>query len=112
MTLRTVTSDWTASYDDPISLEEGEVFWPTDETFDWQCHTWVWAQNRSGKVGWVPESLAKYVDGNTVAAKCFSAQELTCRKGEKLQVIDETHGWTLCQNAGGLLGWVPNEHLG
>ncbi len=107
-----VIADWKASYDDPISLEEGEEVQLTEKTENWGGHVWVWAKNQAGREGWIPDSLFKRVGTKVYATNAYSAQELTCRRGEEVRGIDETHGWVLCKSTDGSVGWVPAEHLG
>ncbi|MBY5932943.1 hypothetical protein KUV51_08040 [Tateyamaria omphalii] len=106
-----VVTDWTAAYEHPITLEEGDELWLSGKSDNWDGHIWVWAKDRAGREGWIPDNLAKRVGGKTYARAPFSAQELTCQLGEKLDGIDETHGWVLCRNTNGMVGWVPSRSL-
>ena len=73
MQSRLVIAEWEAAYAHPISLEEGEEFWLTGKTDSWDGHIWVWARNRAGREGWVPDSLGEYVSGKTYDKIFFSA---------------------------------------
>ncbi|MCK0167422.1 SH3 domain-containing protein [Jannaschia sp. S6380] len=106
-----VATDWNATYDDPISLEMGDELWLTGRTDSWDGHVWVWAKNSVGQEGWIPNDLVRKTKGRTYARMSFSALELTCRQGEDLLGMAERHGWTLCKNADGLVGWVPSRNL-
>ena len=111
MTTCYVVADWTAAYDDPITLDEGEEVWLTEKTENWGGHVWVWAKDRAGREGWIPDSISERAGAKTYAKIAFSAQELTCHRGEELHSLDETHGWVLCRNSNGSVGWVPGENL-
>ncbi|MEP4247824.1 SH3 domain-containing protein [Tateyamaria sp.] len=108
---RHVIADWDATYDDPILLSKGEELWLTGKSADWDGYVWVWAKNEAGQEGWIPDNLAKDVDGKTFAKTEFSALELTCRQGEALHGTAEIHGWVLCKNSVGSVGWVPARNL-
>ena len=106
-----VIDDWQASYDAPISLDEGEEIQLTEKTENWGGHVWIWAKNRSGREGWIPDTLFRRTGTKAYSKVNYSAQELTCHRGEVLQAINETHGWVLCKNTNGQVGWVPAENL-
>ncbi|MEM9013126.1 MAG: SH3 domain-containing protein [Pseudomonadota bacterium] len=111
MTDYEVTTDWTAAYEHPIELEKGEELWLSGKSDNWGGHTWVWARNTVGKEGWIPDDLVIGVAERTYARTHFSAKELTCRQGETLYGIEETHGWVLCRNTNNSVGWVPSRNL-
>jgi SH3-like domain-containing protein len=106
-----VIADWEASYENPIALAVGDEVWLSGKIDNWDGHVWAWAKDRTGREGWIPDNLAEDVGDRTYARSSFSAQELTCQSGEKLDGIDKTHGWVLCRNADGLVGWVPSRNL-
>lgn len=106
-----VIEDWRATYEDPIVLMEGEELWLTGKTDDWDGHIWVWAKNRAGKEGWIPDQLVRKVGDKAYANTAFSALELTCHRGEMLEGFDKVNGWIMCTAAGGLKGWVPARNL-
>ncbi|MEM9049836.1 MAG: SH3 domain-containing protein [Pseudomonadota bacterium] len=105
-----VVQAWTASYPDPIQLAKGEPVDLDGREDVWDGHRWLWAKNRAGKAGWIPDSLIP-PDPPFAALAAYDALELTCQKGELLQGLMIQHGWALCRNAGGQTGWVPMRNL-
>lgn len=106
-----VTADWTATYPDPICLQRGDAFSLSDETFDWDGHTWIWARSEDGREGWIPDDLARRSEGVLRAQEAFSAMELSCRAGEQLHGLKQRHGWVWCRHPDGRTGWVPHGYL-
>jgi len=109
--LFSVVSPWTATYPDPITLRAGEAVKLNGKTDEWDGHCWLWAENPAGKAGWVPDSLVDRTSAGYRAVAEYSAIELTCRSGEILRGLDETHGWVLCRSSDGAVGWVPSKNL-
>ena len=106
-----VNEPWTASYPDPIALTAGENLTLAGKTEVWNGSTWLWARDIRGKEGWIPDTLVTTADGQTRAARAFDAMELSCKRGELLTGIEETHGWVLCRSENETEGWVPAENL-
>ncbi|MGR3321513.1 MAG: SH3 domain-containing protein [Pseudooceanicola sp.] len=108
----TVKEDWTRSYPDPIAIEAGARIALTGREDVWDGHRWLWARDAEGREGWVPDSMIRSdPDGLTEAAQDYSAMELTCHAGEVLEVVEATHGWCLCRDPKGQMGWVPSRNL-
>lgn len=101
------TADWTASYDRPVALSRGEALVLDGRSDTWDGHRWLWARDPRGREGWVPDDLPVASGTGHVAARDYSAQELTCRIGDALTAVALTHGWAWCRNAAGGEGWVP-----
>ncbi len=105
-----VIESWTATYSDPIEVLEGELIELDGRTDVWDGHTWLWAKNRNGKEGWIPDCLVS--DTNPArATETYTAVELTCQKGETLKGENVLHGWVFCSNEKGQKGWVPERNL-
>ena len=96
-----------ASYPDPIVVTTGEQLRLTGRSDLWDGHRWLWAISAGGKEGWVPDDLVVRSSQSCHADRNYSAVELTCTKGERLEVLSQTHGWAWCRNAAGETGWVP-----
>jgi SH3-like domain-containing protein len=111
MTTRRVIADWMASYPDPIEVSAGDPITLDGREEIWDGHRWLWARNRDGKEGWIPDSLVARGE-TTMTAEDYTARELSCGKGQLLTVLGATHGWTFCENADGDRGWVPDRNLG
>jgi hypothetical protein len=105
-----VTEDWTATYDAPVVLSAGETIELSGRQDIWDGHIWLWAKSPAGKEGWIPDSLVRTINGKHVAGEDYSAIELTCKRGQIVTGVEETHGWVLCR-AEGRTGWVPKNHL-
>jgi len=106
-----VTEDWTATYDAPIALSAGETIELSGRQDIWDGYIWLWARCTAGKEGWIPDSLVRTMNGRQIAGEDYSAMELTCKRGQVVTGIKETHGWVLCRTAEGRTGWVPRNHL-
>ncbi|RMC37625.1 SH3 domain-containing protein [Paracoccus alkanivorans] len=107
-----VISDWSASYDQPIELAAGEGLELSGRKDCWDGHLWLWARSfATGREGWIPDSLPLCRAGKLVSGCDYSARELTCRTGQILASLGETHGWVLCEAEVGDIGWVPRACL-
>lgn len=102
-----VIEGWTASYTNPVRVRAGEALVLDGREDLWDGHRWLWARGPDGREGWVPDSL---VAPDGTASRDYSALELTCDAGERLEAVEERHGWVLCRNAEGE-GWVPVRNL-
>lgn len=96
-----------ASYPDPIRLARGESLALTGREDNWDGHRFLWAVAADGRAGWVPAGLIVEGDGGPVAARDYSAVELTCAAGETVELLWQTHGWAWCRTAAGAEGWLP-----
>lgn len=102
-----VSSEWAASYEDPIVLAAGERLTLTGERDVWDGFTWLWAVSEQGKEGWLPDDLPQEAGNGFVASEAYSAVELDCPAGAELELLREKHGWAWCRNDRGREGWVP-----
>jgi SH3-like domain-containing protein len=105
--LLTVITPHTASYADPIVVTQGQPLILSGRVDVWDGHRWLWATAADGREGWVPDSLIAGLEARPVADRDYSAMELTCAPGERLERLAETHGWVWCRNASGEKGLVP-----
>lgn len=105
-----VTADWRASYDNPIAVTAGTPLTLSGREDSWDGYRWLWAE-AEGRAGWVPDSLARREGECIVAARNFAARELTCCAGDRLEGLEETHGWVWCRAIDGRTGWVPSGNL-
>lgn len=106
----TVITDWTASYDDPIQVGAGDPVTLDGQSDVWDGHKWLWAKNRDGQQGWIPDLLVS-IEIPHCATEDYNAMELTCRSGQVLMGEKMMHGWVLCTNNTGQRGWVPARNL-
>lgn len=100
-----------ASYADPIAVRQGQALHVTERVEVWDGHTWVWASADDGRSGWVPDTLIQRDGASAVARYDYSAIELSCADGARLEVGIATHGWAWCTDAHGQNGWVPQRNL-
>ena len=100
-----------ASYADPIAVAAGDALILTGRADIWEGHRWLWAVAPDGREGWVPDTLPVIPDGTARAERDYSARELDCAEGAQLEALAATHGWTLCRDAAGATGWVPDRCL-
>jgi hypothetical protein len=110
--LKVVVEDHNATYSDPIAVRAGDPIILSGAKDHWDGHLWLWAEGPDGRSGWVPDTIVEQINGKTCAARHYSAAELTCRKGEVVQVTEETHGWAWCCLETDQQGWVPLRNLG
>ncbi len=108
---RIVRESHNASYADPIAVGAGEPLTLTGREDDWDGHRWLWAVAPDGREGWVPDDLAVGQGDGHVAARDYTAIELTCTAGEVVDVVRESHGWAWCRAQDGREGWVPRRNL-
>ncbi len=104
---RTVKEAHAASYADPIRVAAGAALTLTGREDIWDGHRWLWAVADDGREGWIPDDLVTDDDGRSVAARDYSAVELTCAVGDIVELQHQTHGWAWCQTAAGDEGWLP-----
>jgi hypothetical protein len=105
-----VTQAWQATYADPIELNTGDEL--TLGRRDSEYPGWVWAACvRTGKSGWVPETLVQMKDDLPVARRAYSGRELNVQPGDIVTVIDTLFGWHWAQLKSGVVGWLPANHV-
>ena len=106
-----VTEGWTASRADAVAVAAGDPLVHDGRRDDWDGHAWLWVRSACGREGWVPDDFVERHGAGWRARAAFDAAELTCAAGETLDVLDATHGWSLCAAADGRRGWVPDRNL-
>jgi hypothetical protein len=63
--------------------------------------------NGRGLGGWLPEALI--TEGR--ATDDFDTRELTVSVGATVNVLESRAGWSLCVDADGAVGWLPDTCL-
>ena len=106
-----VIASHAAKYPDPIEVTAGDRLMPTGDFEIWDGYRWLWAVAADGKTGWIPDTLVAGGDEAAIARMDYSALELSCTIGERLEIISEQHGWAWCRNAARSEGWVPLRNL-
>ena len=110
MTCQVVTA-WVRIYDPALSVKAGDQVTLGHEDDEWPG--WIWCMPATGPSGWLPkQKLTVSSDGKTaVMTVDYDTRELTVVPGESVQRIRQELGWSLCQNANGETGWVPDRCL-
>ena len=103
MALRRVPRDHAASYADPIEVRAGDPLALSGREEVWDGGRWLWAAGPDGREGWVPDDLPR----GGVAARDYSARELTCRAGDLVTPLEASRGWVRVRAADRAEGWVP-----
>ena len=106
-----VVDNHTSIFPDPITVGKGEHLFLSGRSDDWDGHQWLWAKAVDGCEGWVPEDLPIVLAGQPCAAYAYSATELSVKKGDKLNVLEQSHGWAWCVDTSASEGWVPLKVL-
>ena len=106
-----VTRDWAASYADPIRLRAGEAVVLDGRQEHWDGHLWLWVRAGDGREGWVPDAWLRRDGAGWRARRDYSAEELSCVRGQALDGGEAVHGWVWCRADDGGEGWVPRRNL-
>ncbi|WP_139284030.1 SH3 domain-containing protein [Rubrimonas cliftonensis] len=87
----------------------------------WDGWRRLWDVAADRREGWVPGDLPASAEtcgaagdaGGRVAtaARDYGAAELDCAPGDALAVLERRHGWALCRDARGAVGWIPLRRL-
>ena len=102
-----VVDNHTCIFPDPIKIGKGEQLFLSGRIDNWDGHQWLWAKAADGREGWVPDDLPVERNGSRHAAYSYSATELNVIKGDKLKVLEQSHGWAWCVDTSASEGWVP-----
>ena len=102
-----VVDNHTSIFPDPIKVGKGERLLLSGRSDYWDGHQWLWAKAADGREGWVPDDLPVKRKGSPFAAYPYSATELNVKKGDRLKVLEQSHGWAWCVNTSASEGWVP-----
>jgi hypothetical protein len=106
----TANADYEDKDSDPLFLHPGDevTTGPVDQTWP----GWVWAENSSGKNGYVPEAILEPLgEGRFAAMEAFDPTVLTLKRGDSLESMKQIHRWHWCRNAAGQEGWVADYLL-
>ena len=107
MTMHIATQQHIAIYRDPIIVGKGEQLLLSGKTDTWQGHNWLWAKSAGEREGWVPDNLPVTSNGQTIAAYDYSAIELDVCADDRIEILEQSHGWAWCLNQSNNEGWVP-----
>lgn len=101
---------WTATYPDPIQVSAGDILELSGREDLWDGYRWLWAKNTQGKEGWIPDAIVSKTTPAS-ATETYSALEISSQKGQTLIGHRTLHGWVLCSDQAGQIGWVPERNL-
>jgi hypothetical protein len=98
-------ADYEEKDSDPIKLEPGDEV--TVGLADHAWPGWVWATDRDGADGYVPEEMLEPLgEGRFAAITSYDPTVLTIRRGDRIESLRQIHGWHWCRNETGAEGWV------
>lgn len=94
----------------PIRLRPGDEILAGPKDRAWPG--WVWARDRDGNDGYVPEEILKSLgEGRYAVTAEFDPAVLTVRRGDALESLKQISGWHWCRNQAGAEGWVAGYLL-
>lgn len=95
-----------AAYENPVEARRGDALRLGHE--DQEYPGWIWCTDLAGRSGWFPKSwVARDDAGRAVAARDYSARELSVAPGEILTALSGESGWLWCERPGAASGWIP-----
>ncbi len=95
---------------DPIKLKAGDEI--TVGVADRAWPGWVWAHDRDGNDGYVPEEMLEPLgEGRFAAMGSYDPTVLTIKRGDSLDSLRQIHGWHWCRNERAEEGWVAGYLL-
>jgi Variant SH3 domain len=98
-------ADYEEKDSDPIRLEPGDEI--TVGLADHAWPGWVWATDRNGNDGYVPEEILEPLgEGRFAAMENYDPTVLTIKRGDRIESLRQIHGWHWCRNGRGEEGWV------
>ena len=105
MAIFTANADYEEKDSDPIQLESGDEV--TVGVVDRAWPGWVWATDRDGNDGYVPEEILEPLgEGRFAATISYDPTVLTIKRGDRIESLRQIHGWHWCRNERGQEGWV------
>lgn len=107
---RTVCSEWTASFSDPLAVGIGDRLRVGDRDGTWP--DFLWCTTIAGRSGWIPAQVLELdTPTSAVVITPYDTRELTVAAGEIVVAHGSLAGWTWCENREGEAGWVPDRCL-
>lgn len=105
-----VLQEYRSAYPNPITFEKGDRVHLGAVDNDYPG--WVRVTTECGNEGWAPlRYLERFDTTVAVATTTYSAQELTAKPGELVEVLKQVDGWVWCINIRGQCGWLPRAVL-
>ena len=93
----------------PLRLEAGDSVDVIKVDMGWPG--WVWVEE-AGQSGWIPESfLGAPGEARRPVKRPFDGSDLSARRGDVLDALEEAPGWIFARHADGQTGWFPLFNL-
>ena len=104
-----VLVDYEVNDPHPLRLERGEAVRRGQQDAGRPGGVWVDAGHQAG---WIPEScLTQEDDSATRVQRPFDGGDLSARRGEFLEALEEASGWVYARKESGETGWFPLFNL-
>lgn len=106
----TANADYEDKDSSPIHLKAGDEV--TVGVADRAWPGWVWAEDRDGNDGYVPEDILEPLgEGRYAAMEDYDPSVLSIKRGDRIESLKQIHGWHWCCNEQGGHGWVAGYLL-
>lgn len=106
----TANADYEENDSHPIHLLPGDEV--TVGLADRAWPGWVWATDRDGNDGYVPEEILEPLgEGRFSAMEAYDPTVLTIKRGDRIESLQQIHGWHWCRNEQDVEGWVAGYLL-
>jgi hypothetical protein len=104
------TADYEENNTLAIRLEAGQEV--TSGPADRAWPGWIWATDSNGRNGYVPaEFLEPLGEDRWAAMRDFDPTVLKIKRGDKINSLQQIHGWHWCENQADGRGWVADYLL-
>jgi len=104
------TADFEIDYRRPLRLSKGDPVTVGKADTTWPG--WRWVTGFDGESAWMHESMLEMETADRARAReDYSANELSVRRGERVDALREVEGWRWCRKADGEEGWIPSYTL-
>lgn len=106
----TANADYEDRDETPLDLRAGDevTVGPADRAWP----GWVWAIDKNGRKGYVPEAMLEPLgEGRFALMDDFDPTVLALKRGDELVSLRQIHGWHWCRAKDGSEGWVAGYLL-
>ncbi len=97
-------------FTDPLTMSTGDALKILQRKSE-EWPGWVFCESKTGKKGWVPESIVAINAENAVAQQNYDAREVSVMEGEIVRIERTESGWAWVTNMTNEAGWVPLKKL-
>ena len=104
-----VIKNYTSAYKEALNLIKGESVTVEPRECEWPG--WLWATDREGRSGWVPEAYLNVTDATAELLCDYDATELDAEAGDAVEILERQSCWALCRKTDGTVGWRPEDVL-